>query len=125
MRLLKSKWTVKIFLVSMSFLVLTACATTAKFEKRMDAKKGLTKEQLINEMGIPDKEYKSENFEIIEYNQSDTIRLPNSSTSISYGNQIQTSTTDNTFNVSCKLEFKLINGIVTYYRYKGGLCKSY
>ena len=50
MKLLKSGWPVKVFLLSVASLVLVACATTAKFEKRMDAKKGLTKEQLINEL---------------------------------------------------------------------------
>ena len=112
-----------IFLV-VSVFILSGCATQAKFDKRMDAKKGLTKEQLIDDMGIPDKEYKSDNFEILEYNQSDVISLPNTSTSYLVGNTIQTSTTNNSFNVSCKLEFKLIEGVVSNYRYKGNLCKS-
>jgi hypothetical protein len=43
--------------------------------------KGLTKEQLIDEMGIPVRQYKSDNFEIIEYYQSATGYTPRISTS--------------------------------------------
>jgi hypothetical protein len=118
------KLTKVIFLIT-SLIALSSCATVDKFEKRMEAKKGLTKEQLIDDMGIPDKEYKSDSFEVVEYNQHDTVRLPNSSSSYVIGNQIQTTTTNNTFNISCKLEFKLVDGVVKNYRYKGRLCTSY
>ena len=73
-------------------LLLTGCATVGKFEARMDAKKGLTKEQLIDEMGIPVKEYKSDSFEILEYYQSDRITLPRNSISTVSGNSIYTNT---------------------------------
>ena len=116
---------IEVIILTASVIALSACATVGKFEKRMEAKKGLTKEQLIDDMGIPDKEYRSDSFEIVEYNQHDTVRLPNSSSSYVVGNQIQNTTTNNTFNVSCKLEFKLIDGIVKNYRYKGSLCRSY
>ena len=105
-------------------LLLTGCATVGKFEARMDAKKGLTKEQLIDEMGIPVKEYKSDSFEILEYYQSDRITLPRNSISTVSGNSIYTNTSGGSRVVDCKLEFKLINGIVTNYRYKGDMCRS-
>lgn len=101
------------------------CATTGNFEKRMEAKKGLSKEQLIDEMGIPAKEYKSESFEILEYYQSDTITLPRNSVSTVSGNTVYTNTTGGSYGVDCRLEFKLINGFVANYRYTGALCKSY
>lgn len=116
---------IKIIVLTTSVIALSACATVGKFEKRMEAKKGLTKEQLIDDMGIPDREYKSDSFEVVEYNQHDTVRLPNSSSSYVIGNQIQTTTTNNTFDISCKLEFKLVHGVVKNYRYKGRLCTSY
>ncbi|TCB62232.1 hypothetical protein [Acinetobacter terrae] len=116
---------IKVIALTAGVIALSACATVGKFEKRMEAKKGLTKEQLIDDMGIPDKEYKSDSFEVVEYNQHDTVRLPNSSSSYVIGNQIQTTTTNNTFDISCKLEFKLVNGVVKNYRYKGRLCTSY
>lgn len=116
---------IKIIVLTASAIAFSACATVGKFEKRMEAKKGLTKEQLIDDMGIPDREYKSDSFEVVEYNQHDTVRLPNSSSSYAIGNQIRTTTTNNTFDISCKLEFKLVNGVVKNYRYKGRLCTSY
>ena len=124
----------KLLCLSIISILTTSCISTseikkidatAAFEKRMEAKKGLSKEQLIDEMGIPAKEYKSESFEILEYYQSDTITLPRNSISTVSGNTVYTNTTGGSYGVDCKLEFKLINGFVTNYRYTGALCKSY
>ncbi|WP_151867944.1 hypothetical protein [Acinetobacter soli] len=105
-------------------LLLSGCATVGKFEAKMDAKKGLTKEQLIDEMGIPVREYKSENFEILEYYQSSHINLPNNSVSTVSGGMINTTYSNNSFDIDCKLEFKLVGGVVTNYRYNGAMCTS-
>lgn len=124
----------KLLCLSIISILTTSCISTseikkidatAAFEKRMESKKGLSKEQLIDEMGIPAKEYKSESFEILEYYQSDTITLPRNSISTVSGNTVYTNTTGGSYGVDCKLEFKLINGFVTNYRYTGALCKSY
>jgi len=124
----------KLLCLSIISILTTSCISTseikkidatAAFEKRMEAKKGLSKEQLIDAMGIPAKEYKSESFEILEYYQSDTITLPRNSISTVSGNTVYTNTTGGSYGVDCKLEFKLINGFVTNYRYTGALCKSY
>lgn len=124
----------KLLCLSIISILTTSCISTseikkidatAAFEKRMEAKKGLSKEQLIDAMGIPAKEYKSESFEILEYYQSDTITLPRNSISTVSGNTAYTNTTGGSYGVDCKLEFKLINGFVTNYRYTGALCKSY
>lgn len=124
----------KLLCLSIISILTTSCISTgeikkidatAAFEKRMEEKKGLSKEQLIDEMGIPVKEYKSESFEILEYYQSDTITLPRNSVSTVSGNTVYTNTTGGSYGVDCKLEFKLINGFVTNYRYTGALCKSY
>lgn len=103
--------------------LLTACVTVAKFEARMDAKKGLNKAQLIDEMGIPDKEYKINNFEILEYNQNQTGITSKSDTSIVNGYLINTRTSV-PYTEWCKLEFKLVDDIVESYRYRGDMCRS-
>lgn len=105
-------------------VLLTGCVTVGKFESRMEAKKGLTKEQLIDEMGIPVREYKSDNFEIVEYYQSGSVNLPQNSISTISGNSIYTNTNGGSFPIDCKLEFKLVNGVVTNYRYQGAMCRS-
>lgn len=114
----------KFTVISLVSAVLFGCATTGKFESRMEAKKGLTKEQLIDEMGIPDRAYKTDNFEIIEYTQSGVLELPSNSTSYIRGNQVHTTSFSSTIDTYCKLEFKLINNIVTAYRYNGNSCVS-
>lgn len=106
-------------------VTLSACATTAKFEKRMDSKKGMTKSELIEDMGIPDRTYKADDFEIVEYNQSNSFSVPSTSISTVTNNQVYTTTpTYGSRTVSCKLEFKVVNNIVTNYRYKGDMCIS-
>ena len=105
------------------FSLLTACVTVAKFEARMDAKKGLNKAQLIEEMGIPDREYTISNFEILEYNQSQTGITSKSDTSVVNGYLINTRTSV-PHTMWCSLEFKLVDDVVESYRYKGDMCRS-
>lgn len=104
-------------------MVLVSCATVGKFEKRMSANIGLTKTQLIDVMGIPDREYASHNIEIIEYNQSRTGITSSTDSTVVNGYLINT-TSKVPYTTSCKLEFKLINGKVTNYRYAGDMCRS-
>jgi len=113
----------KILILILASLSLTGCVTVAKFEARMDAKKGLNKAQLIEEMGIPDKEYKISNFEILEYNQSQTGITSKSDTSVVNGYLINTRTSV-PYTEWCKLEFKLVDDIVEGYRYRGDMCRS-
>ncbi|KGH50518.1 hypothetical protein GS19_07615 [Acinetobacter idrijaensis] len=105
------------------FSLLTACVTVAKFEARMDAKKGLNKAQLIEEMGIPDREYTISNFEILEYNQSQTVSSSKSDTSVVNGYLINTRTSV-PHTMWCRLEFKLVDDVVESYRYRGDMCRS-
>lgn len=102
---------------------LSACVTTAKFEARMDAKKGLNKDQLIEEMGIPNKEYNAKNFTILEYYQSQSGSSTENHTSVVNGVLVNTYSSS-PYTIWCKLEFKLVNGIVESYKYRGDLCKS-
>ncbi|WP_180050308.1 MULTISPECIES: hypothetical protein [unclassified Acinetobacter] len=120
---MNKKKLLRLSVASLLVLFLSACVTVAKFEKRMDEKKGLNKAQLIEEMGIPDREYKISNFEILEYNQSQTVFNSKSDTSVVNGYLINTQTSVPQ-NMWCRLEFKLVEGIVESYRYKGDMCKS-
>ncbi|MDM1330032.1 hypothetical protein [Acinetobacter indicus] len=120
--MLKSK-IIRLSTISLFGLVLGACATTAKFESRMDAKKGLNKEQLIDVMGIPDREYKTGSFEIVEYNQSRTVSETKSDSTVVNGYVINTNSSV-PYTMSCRLEFKLVDGVVESYRYKGDMCRS-
>lgn len=123
--MIKTLLSYKINLITtlLCLLTLTACATVAKFEKRMDGNKGLTKEQLIEKMGIPDKEYQTDNFVFLEYNQRQKTSNTTSSTSVVNGYLINTATSTPHI-MWCKLEFKLVNGIVENYRYRGNMCRS-
>lgn len=123
MKLIKYKKINYLLIIVLCLFGFSACVTTAKFEARMDAKKGLNKDQLIEEMGIPDKEYNAENFTILEYNQSYSGSNTQNSTSVVNGVLVNTATSS-PYTIWCKLEFKLVNGIVESYKYRGDLCKS-
>lgn len=112
-----------ILLLSIFTILFSGCVTVAKFESRMDAKKGLNKSELIEDMGIPDKEYKINDLEFIEFNQSRSGSTSKSDTTISNGILINTTTTT-PYQNWCKLEFKLVNNLVESYKYKGNMCRS-
>ncbi len=110
-------------------LLLTGCLGNPFLEKKLEAKKGLTKSQLISDFGIPDREYKADDFEILEYNQS-TISSRNTSDYITgyqnkglYSQQYQIEVPEKKIQQwHCKIEFRLIDGVVKNYRYSGNNC---
>ncbi len=56
-------------------LVLWGCATTAKYEAKLNSLVGSTEEFLISNWGVPDKEYNlSDGKKAVEYVRKDTIR---------------------------------------------------
>lgn len=110
-------------LIIITTVLLSSCATVSKFEQRMDAKIGLTKTQLVDVMGIPDREYSSDNLHFMEYNQSHTGLTTSSDSTVVNGYLINT-TSKVPYTTSCKLEFKLVNGKVSSYRYNGSMCRS-
>lgn len=123
MKLIKSKKINHLLIIILCIFGVSACVTTAKFEARMDAKKGLSKDQLIEEMGIPNKEYNAENFTILEYYQSQSGSNTENHTSVVNGVLVNTYSSS-PYTIWCKLEFKLVNGVVESYKYRGDLCKS-
>lgn len=114
-------------------LLLSGCATVGKFEAKMDAKKGLTKDQLLGQMGIPDREYKGDNYEIIEYYRQGSIKMPtntyatvtqNSMYPALTQNSIYSTTSGGNIDIDCRLSFRLVNNVVQDYSYKGAMCTS-
>jgi hypothetical protein len=56
-------------------LVFCGCATTAKYEAKLNSLVGSTEEFLISSWGVPDKEYNlSDGKKAVEYVRKDTIR---------------------------------------------------
>lgn len=117
------KKTIKYIFILSCLFTIASCATVAKFEKRMDANIGMTKDQLISKMGIPDREYKTENFEIIGYQQTQMSSETKNNTTVVNGYLINTQTSS-PYEMWCKLEFKLVQGVVQSYTYKGNMCRS-
>jgi len=110
-------------------LLLIGCISNPFLEKKLETKKGMTKSELINDFGIPDREYKGDNYEILEYNQSrisssrSTERIPVYQNKGLYTQQHQLEIPQNKIQEwHCKIEFRLIDGVVKNYRYKGNNC---
>lgn len=105
-------------------LLLSGCATVGKFEAKMDAKKGLTKDQLLGQMGIPDREYKGDNYEIIEYYRQGSIKMPTNTYATVTQNSLYSTTSGGNIDIDCRLSFRLVNNVVQDYSYKGAMCTS-
>lgn len=110
-------------------LLLTGCLGNPFLESKLEGKKGMTKSQLIKDFGIPDREYKGEDFEILEYNQSTissrktTEYVPVYQNKGLYTQQYQLEIPQNKMQEwHCKIEFRLIDGVVKNYRYSGNNC---
>ncbi|MFX7516497.1 hypothetical protein ABTJ36_08940 [Acinetobacter baumannii] len=110
-------------------LLLSGCIGNPFLEKKLEAKKGMTKSELIKDFGIPDREYKGDDFEILEYKRSSISSRSTSEYVPVYQNKglysqqylleiPQTSIQE----WHCKIEFRLIDGVVRNYRYSGNNC---
>jgi len=66
---------IKITLILFLFLGLSGCATTAKYETKLNTWIGTNEDYLISSWGVPDKEYHlSDGKKAVEYVSKNTIR---------------------------------------------------
>ncbi len=111
-------------------LFIQGCATTAKFESKLNSWVGYSERDLIESWGPPNNVYQVDsNQKIISYNKSMDVALPN------FGKTYQTSFVGNTayttsygtdspgsVNFSCKVSFTIENGMIIAWRHEGNYC---
>ncbi len=124
-------------------LSLSGCATTAKYEARLDTLVGKSEDVLISSWGVPDKEYRlSDGKKALEYVRKDTVKSggyayaypqtvyqsgtingkPYSGTATQY---ITETTPVQKFKLVCKTSFLLDkNGKIESWHHEGNDCVS-
>lgn len=114
----------KKYLFLLLLLIVSGCATEAKYRAQLNSYFGYNTKELIDAWGPPDSTYKLDNkTEYFTYNKSRNVYVPGNSTSNIYGNMIDTNYYGGyNVNYNCKTTFTLENGTVTNYRIEGNDC---
>lgn len=121
----------KHFLTFGAALLLTGCATSAKYEAALDTWVGSTELELVKAWGPPMHSYETSGSKFLAYSSQRSAYMPGTSPSFttSYvGGNAYTTTAGGTrgFNIplSCKTTFELIEGKVSSWSYEGNACTS-
>lgn len=111
-------------------LLLTGCATTAKYEQMLESWIGAPEKELIYAWGVPVRSYSVDNnLKFLTFRDDRTLYIPGGpSTSYTkfYGNSMTTTTYGNnaptTLGLTCETTFGIRYGLVVSYRYEGNNC---
>ena len=99
---------IKFFLALFSAILLTACATTEKYEARLQTFVGKPESAVIEKLGAPSKIYDSGGNRYLTYSSSNYLLL------------------DRDFGITmvCTTTFTVSNNIIQKYSFEGNGCKS-
>src|SRR5690554_4530278 len=121
----------RIIVVILSALLLSACATTANYEKVLSSWVGHDVNELVGSWGYPANSFKAPNGNTVyAYSSSGSYTMPTNTTSNYnvYGNSVygsSTTTRGQTLNFWCQTFFEVNeNNIITTWSWKGNNCKS-
>lgn len=111
--------------------VLSACATTEKYEAVLKTWIGSSERELINSWGPPSSVYEVNGDKYLTYQSSRSGYVPgvaptyqtsfigNTAYTTSYGG-----TPGYSYNHHCKTTFTVSGGVINHWRYEGNSCKS-
>lgn len=118
-------------LVALVMALLTACATTERYERSLNALIGLRETELVQQLGRPNRTYESGGFRYLVYTTSDTATVAG------MANGYQTTgmgvherrvavggSPDLAIEAACTTTFELDQGKVVAWAHKGNYCKS-
>lgn len=111
--------------------LLTGCATTDRYERSLNALVGLPENELVQQLGKPNRTYESGGFRYLVYNTRDTARvagMANGDQTTGMGVHEQRVSVggnpDVLIEASCTTTFELDQGKVVAWAHKGNYCKS-
>lgn len=120
---------IKLFITYIFILLLSGCATTAKYEKILDSWVGVSEQELIESWGVPDSTYKVGNAKFLSYrysNQKILYGSPPMYVSNVHKGMIYTNTVGGTSDMVvsdwCKTTFTIENGKVVKWTFNGNSC---
>ncbi|VVN81608.1 hypothetical protein PS712_01141 [Pseudomonas fluorescens] len=112
-------------------LMLSACATTAKYEKILDTWVGEDELNLVRKWGPPQQSYETSGHRFLVYSNDRNVFVPGQAptyqTSVigntAYTNSYGGSPAMNV-NLSCTTTFEIADGKITTWSYRGNDCKA-
>ena len=114
-------------------ILLWGCATEKAYQEILNKTLGISEDELIVYMGVPDRTYNTGTLRVLEYNYNKTSYVPMIQQQTvyhknAYGYNIGSSSqwVDNGFyaNYNCVTVFYIKNNRVVNWRYKGNACKA-
>ena len=123
----------KKLLIIVVCIFLSSCATERRYQELLNKTLGISEDELIVYMGVPDRTYNTGTLRVLEYNYNQTSYVPMIQEQTvyhknSYGYNIGSSSqwVDNGFyaNYNCVTIFYIKNNRVINWRYKGNACKA-
>lgn len=121
------------YFISASLFVLVSCASTEKYEAKLNTWIGKTEDSLVTSWGIPENSYQvNENKKLISYSRAQSVFIPGTAPTYQtnfIGNTAYTNSyggsNSQTLHFSCNTTFTIENSIISSYTYKGNDCVSY
>ncbi|MNF68064.1 hypothetical protein D3C84_498990 [compost metagenome] len=112
-------------------LLLTACATEAKYQNMLNALKGVDELTLIRRWGPPDQVYESQGHRFLVYRYNETVVVPGAAPMYQTTFSGKTAYThsyggspDTIMSVYCATTFEIADGKVFAYSFRGSNCTS-
>lgn len=108
--------------VMLALVVLSGCATTANYKRNCDSFIWAPESKLVEKWGIPDGSYDAGGgIKFFKYKRqrSEAIAFTNPGTKFS-----APTTTVSSYDLTCETVFKITNGFVESYEFKGDDCVS-
>jgi hypothetical protein len=116
----------------MACLLLSACATTAKYEAALNGWIGSTEEELVTKWGPPDRVYVAPSGRrILTYVRGESVFIPGAQpivTTTTVGNSVYTTQYGGSpamvIPVSCTTDITIDDGRISKWHYEGDYCVS-
>jgi hypothetical protein len=125
----KELHTMKRYCLIFSLALLTACATTAKYERNLNSWLGADEVSLVRQWGAPQQAYETGGSKFLVYSSNGNIVLPGQApayTTNVYGNTAYTTPVGGypaqNIALDCVTTFEVANGVVSNWTWKGNNC---
>ncbi|KAF1042229.1 MAG: hypothetical protein GAK35_02843 [Herbaspirillum frisingense] len=119
------------YLIALGALALSACATTAGYEKRLNTWVGANEIDLVRQWGPPAQSYESGDRKFLTYANQRNVFIPGSSPSYQttfIGNTAYTQPVGGSspmnVSMSCMTTFEVAAGRIVGWTYRGNDCKA-
>jgi hypothetical protein len=127
----KESGMMKVGLAVMAAIGMVGCATTAKYEAKLQSWVGAPEMRLVRSWGPPQGVYESGGIRFLTWSNSRNVFIPGSSgttTTQFVGNTAYTRTSgayaSQNIGMVCNTTFEVEGGVITRWRWEGNDCKS-